>query len=127
MEELGASGQEFLLRETGCADLSDLQSRLTEIVEATGQAVDHALSGEANKPGRRSAGWEAVARCWDALWAAAGRWRDIHPPPLAACPIWEPQANGPWVETAYTLRLNIASFLRDGADLGFTPIAAWAA
>ena len=45
MEELGAGGQEFLLRETGCADLSDLQSRLTEIVEATGQTVDHALSG----------------------------------------------------------------------------------
>ena len=45
MEELGAGGQEFLLRETGCADLSDLQSRLTEIVEATGQTVDHVLSG----------------------------------------------------------------------------------
>ena len=28
-------------------------------------------------------------------------------------PIWEPQASSPWVETAYTLRLNIASFLRD--------------
>ncbi len=46
MEELGAGGQEFLLRETGSADLTDLETRLAAIVETTGAIVDAALTTE---------------------------------------------------------------------------------
>ncbi|NHF73366.1 [protein-PII] uridylyltransferase family protein [Paracoccus xiamenensis] len=46
MEELGAGGQEFLLRETGCADLPELGSRLAEIIRSSGAIVDAALAAE---------------------------------------------------------------------------------
>ena len=45
LRTLTDSGGCAVLGHTPGADLSDLQSRLTEIVEATGQTVDHALSG----------------------------------------------------------------------------------
>ncbi|WBU55891.1 glutamine-synthetase adenylyltransferase [Paracoccus sediminicola] len=43
MEELGAGGQDFLLRETDTEDLDALRARLDKMVEAAGQIVDSGL------------------------------------------------------------------------------------
>ena len=40
MEELGPGGQEFLLRETDCADLDALRTRLSGVVESAGAIID---------------------------------------------------------------------------------------
>ena len=43
MEELGAGGQEFLLRETGCADLPELSAQLDRTIDTAGTIVDAIL------------------------------------------------------------------------------------
>ena len=42
-EELGAGGQEFLLRETGCADLPELSAQLDRTIDTAGTIVDAIL------------------------------------------------------------------------------------
>lgn len=44
MEELGAGGQEFLLRETGCSDLDKLFEHLASVIETAGTIIDRTLS-----------------------------------------------------------------------------------
>ncbi|WP_134678757.1 glutamine-synthetase adenylyltransferase [Paracoccus ravus] len=44
MENLGAGGQAFLLRETGMADLAGLSARLAEVVDSAGGIIDRTLS-----------------------------------------------------------------------------------
>lgn len=43
-ENLGAGGQAFLLRETGCEDLAGLEARVAGLVSQAAQAVDAALA-----------------------------------------------------------------------------------
>ncbi|WBU52455.1 glutamine-synthetase adenylyltransferase [Paracoccus sp. SCSIO 75233] len=43
MDDLGAGGQEFLLRETDCADLDELANRLADAVADAGEIIDGAL------------------------------------------------------------------------------------
>lgn len=49
MEDLGPGGQEFLLRETDCEDLSGLKARLDAVVEAAGQIIDHSIGEDAGQ------------------------------------------------------------------------------
>ncbi|WBU64420.1 glutamine-synthetase adenylyltransferase [Paracoccus aerodenitrificans] len=44
MDELGAGGQEFLLRETDCEDLEELETRLNDVIETAGNIIDRLLS-----------------------------------------------------------------------------------
>ena len=44
MDEIGPGGQEFLLRETDCADLDTLQARLSEVVGTAGRIIDDAIA-----------------------------------------------------------------------------------
>ncbi|MBA4490339.1 glutamine-synthetase adenylyltransferase [Paracoccus sp. S1E-3] len=51
MEELGAGGQEFLLRETGCANLTDLAAQLDRTIRTAGTIIDTVLEQTPAKGG----------------------------------------------------------------------------
>ncbi|WBU59532.1 glutamine-synthetase adenylyltransferase [Paracoccus albus] len=49
MDNLGPGGQEFLLRETDCENLTGLKKRLDTVVETAGQIIDRAIGEGAGK------------------------------------------------------------------------------